>query len=62
MSIIVLGSFASSAGFAWSKQGHMVIADIAYGHLLPTKKKKLDALLATLKQGKGLQAMLRAST
>lgn len=62
ISIIVLGCLISSTGFAWSKQGHMVIADIAYGHLLPAKKKKLDSLLATLQQGKGLQAMLRAST
>lgn len=48
--------------FAWSKQGHLVIADLAYVQLSPVTKKKVDALLSEFYQGNSLKAFEQAST
>ena len=51
-----------STVFAWSQQGHLVIADLAYAQLSPVAKKKVDDLLSEFYQGNSLKAFEQAST
>jgi len=39
-------AFAAQPAFAWGDDGHKVVALIAYKHLSPTAKAKVDAILA----------------
>lgn len=43
--LIVLASLAAANAFAWSDVGHGVIVTIAYSHLTPAAKAKVDELV-----------------
>ena len=50
--IAALFLLATRAAFAWSDDGHELVAQIAFDRLTPAKQQKLSAIVATLSSGK----------
>src|SRR5665811_1184861 len=48
--LICFTFFASPISYAWNALGHMVIAEIAYQHVKPETKKKIDNLMNYFQQ------------
>jgi hypothetical protein len=44
----IAAGFACRPAFCWDKVGHMVVDQVAYGHLTPAAKTQVDSLIATL--------------
>jgi len=51
-SAVVMGLVVALPGqhaMAWGDEGHEIVATIAYAHLTPVVKKKIDSILAAEK-------------
>ena len=61
LAAIILVALSINSAWAWSGQGHMTVAAIAYRDLSPAERQKFDAILASHPRFQSWQSSFPAS-